>query len=293
MRRAVWSLRAHCAAAWRRAPVRCASDDASRVTDGPANFRALVAEGAERMAQLEKPFNLRLSGGDVERFARFLELVWARNVEAGLMSKRLTPRDIVLNHLFDSLMAAPQLDKYSVVADMGSGGGFPGLPLALLLSGKTFHLFEKNRHKREHLERAVVELGAGNVSVHGAVTPEGLMDQRVEVAMARGFLPLGDLVSRLRPFQLYGGAFLLFKGRRSTMFEEVADTRYATRRYRAHLRIVPVPNLADRGERNLLIVLPRPAHALRLKRLQRVDARVAHSQREKAEAAAVDVAVAP
>jgi len=76
------------------------------------------------------------------------------------------PREMITGHLLDSLAARPLLAGGTVL-DVGTGAGFPGLPLAIAEPDRTFHLLDSNRKKVMFVQHATARLGLGNVvAVH-------------------------------------------------------------------------------------------------------------------------------
>lgn len=73
------------------------------------------------------------------------------NQKVNLVSRKLTLDDLIRDHLFDSLLPLPFFPKVPVVFDLGSGGGFPAIPLALHFPSTVFVLIEKSPVKRRFL----------------------------------------------------------------------------------------------------------------------------------------------
>ena len=114
----------------------------------------------------------------------------------------------------DSLQLLPLLPvEAKVVADLGSGSGFPALPLAIT-SGLTFHLYESNNKKAAFLREALRITGCkGEVHVErltGKAPPKGY--PKVDVVMARALAPLKNLLDLAAPFMENGAQALFLKG---------------------------------------------------------------------------------
>lgn len=100
----------------------------------------------------------------VERLARYTELVRDWNRRINLVSRRDTDR-LVSYHLADSLVALRYLPDSGKVADIGSGAGLPGIPLALCRPDLQFVLVESSYKKAVFLNNAIAELGIENARV--------------------------------------------------------------------------------------------------------------------------------
>ena len=153
-----------------------------------------------------------LPGGATATFAALLDLVATE--PASITSVRDPERGVDV-HVADSLVAL-ELDALRdarTVADLGSGGGFPGLALAIALPETQVALVESVRRKCAFLERAAAELGLGNLRVVNARAEswlEGIGGH--DVVTARALAPLGVLVEYAAPLLREGGSLVAWKG---------------------------------------------------------------------------------
>jgi 16S rRNA (guanine527-N7)-methyltransferase len=146
---------------------------------------------------------------------RYLDLLLAANQTMNLT--RITDRTAAeLQHVSDSLTLLPFLPAGEIkLADVGSGGGVPGIPLAIARPDAYVVLIESTQKKAKFLQRAVAELGLGNV---------GVSDQRAEdvartgkrasfdVVTARAVATLDFLAEYCLPLVKIGGKMLAMKG---------------------------------------------------------------------------------
>jgi len=183
---------------------------------------AVVATPAveSRLAELSARFALPSGAG--ERLSTLLDLV--AEEPAAITSVR-DPAEGVDVHVADSLVALdlPQVHAARHVADLGAGGGFPGLVLAVGLPDAHVALVESVARKCAFLERAVSALGLRNATVVNARAeswPEGL--GRHDVVTARALAPLGVILEYAAPLLAEGGALIAWKGRRDDAEEAQA-----------------------------------------------------------------------
>jgi 16S rRNA (guanine527-N7)-methyltransferase len=143
-----------------------------------------------------------------------LDLVEASPVS--LTSVRSGP-DAIDVHLRDSLSglsAAPLLEADEVV-DIGSGAGFPGLPLALALPEKSFTLVDSVARKADFMRSAADALGLGNVTVIATRSEElaaGSGREAFQCVTARAVAPLSVLAELASPLLTEGGTLVAWKG---------------------------------------------------------------------------------
>jgi 16S rRNA (guanine527-N7)-methyltransferase len=129
------------------------------------------------------------------------------------------------DHLADSLVALEleQVRSAASVADLGSGAGFPGLPLAIAMPRTEFALVESNARKCAFIERAVEASQVGNASVVNAraeAWPAGI--DRFELVTARAVASLAVLAEYAAPLLRVGGSLLAWRGRRDPAAEDAA-----------------------------------------------------------------------
>lgn len=162
------------------------------------------------LAQVEALHVSRESWARVETFVALL-LQWQQRIN--LISPASIPF-IWERHVIDSLQLLPLLPPYAkVVADLGSGSGFPALPLAIA-SGLEFHLYESNNKKAAFLREALRVTGCKG-QVHGerltGKAPAHGMP-RVDVVTARALAPLNELLELAHPLMKNGAQALFLKG---------------------------------------------------------------------------------
>ena len=135
------------------------------------------------------------------------------------------PRAVVDVHLADSLVALelPEVRLARTIADMGSGAGFPGLPLALARPEARVALVEANGRRGEFLRRAVVATGAAGAFVVDARAEEWAEGRSAnELVVARAVAPLAVVAEYAAPLLTMGGTLVAWRGRRDEDAERAA-----------------------------------------------------------------------
>lgn len=123
---------------------------------------------------------------------------------------------MVSQHLLDSLAVVPHLDKDTTaiqsLADVGSGGGLPGIPLAIARPRLKVTLIESSHKKASFLQQVKIELKLTNVSVHcGRV--EGFKPVELfDAVISRAFSSLTDFIRLAAHLLMPGGRLLAMKG---------------------------------------------------------------------------------
>ena len=160
--------------------------------------------------------NRTLSDEQQQQLATYLDLLLAANQRMNLT--RIVDRESAqVQHVGDALTLLKYLpEKAARVADVGSGGGVPGVPLAIALPGVKFVLFESTKKKAAFLEQTVRELGLGNVRVSDLRAEDagrdGQFRETFDVAIARAVGAMNWLAEWCLPLVRKGGVVLAMKG---------------------------------------------------------------------------------
>ncbi|HWE94765.1 MAG TPA: 16S rRNA (guanine(527)-N(7))-methyltransferase RsmG [Tepidisphaeraceae bacterium] len=162
--------------------------------------------------------NVVLDASQHERLSRYLDLLFEANATMNLT--RITDRAAAeVQHIGDSLTLLPYLPAGPiVVADVGSGGGVPGIPLAIARPDAQVLLIESTKKKAVFLERAATALALTNVRVTGERAEDiGQSGRRqtFDVAVARAVATLDWLAEWCLPLVKSGGKVLAMKGKRA------------------------------------------------------------------------------
>jgi 16S rRNA (guanine527-N7)-methyltransferase len=133
------------------------------------------------------------------------------------------PGEVLDVHLADSLASLPALDEALArgvagrAADIGSGAGLPGIPLAVARPSMRFDLVEATQRKCSFLTEVVGRLGLDNVAVRctrAEELPDEIGRESYGLVLARAVAPLATLVEYAGPLLEAGGVLIAWKGRR-------------------------------------------------------------------------------
>ena len=159
-------------------------------------------------------------------------------------------RDLVVKHVLDSLAGLEvlqQLQRKGSILDIGSGAGFPGIPLSVFLRDTDFVLLERSSKRSAFLRNCVLLLKLDNVRVIQADVEDH--DGQYDVVTFRALLPFSGAVRTQRILSL-GAASVAYKGRLVTILSEIATIRHLF----SNIQIVElsVPFLSQ--ERHLVVL---------------------------------------
>ena len=178
-----------------------------------------MSELAQRIAAGAVTLGVELTPGAADKMAAHIALVEKWNRVHNLTAVRETGQMVVL-HVLDSLSLLPHLGGARRVIDVGTGPGFPGIPLAIARPDLHVALLDSSHKKCSFLEQARTELALPNVSVVCARVEEHRPDQPFDAVVSRAFAELADFVTQARHLAAPGGRLLAMKG--VYPFEEIA-----------------------------------------------------------------------
>jgi 16S rRNA (guanine527-N7)-methyltransferase len=212
-----------------------------------------------RVARLADRFDLAPPASD-----QLLSLLTSLTTDPLAPTSVRDPVTAINDHLADSLVALELREVRSAgsIADLGSGAGLPGLPLAIALPAATISLVESNARKCLFIERAATACGLTNTSIVRAraeTWPEGV--GRFDVVTARALAPLDVVAEYAAPLLRLGGSLIAWRGRRDAQ-AEVAAARAAEQlglELAEPLPMQPYPGAEHRHLHRLLKTGPTPA----------------------------------
>ena len=196
---------------------------------------------ADELRQL-LPADLPFREECVAGAARHLDLIVEANRHFNL-TRIVNPREAAIKHVVDSVLPWRLFRDASHVADAGSGAGFPGVPLALVLPGTRFTLLESTQKKARFLESVVRELKPGNVEVRAERAEEWLNTHRVAIVTARAVAPLSRAAALFAPALRGGARILCYKGPDATT--EISEAAPETAKRQLRLRVIDRYELPD------------------------------------------------
>lgn len=166
--------------------------------------------------------------------------------------------ELVTRHILDSLSAAQNIKKIAEkigpdvkIADIGSGGGLPGIPLAAAFPQFNFVLVERMAKRCAFLENCAAILGLKNVTVWNKEA-EKVPAESFDISVFRAFRPLDEkMIKTLLSLTKTGGFLAAYKAKSENIKTEMDAINKIVPEY--NVEKLFVPGLED-SERNLVIV---------------------------------------
>ncbi len=172
-------------------------------------------------------FGIHLTNRQLDQFRHYRELLLVWNQQLNLTAIR-DPRQIERRHFLDALTCATVMGRLAdcSLIDVGTGAGFPGLPLKILYPSLRLTLVESIAKKARFLEVVTAELGLSDVFVAveraEVLGRDARFREQYDWAVARAVAELRILVEYLLPFCRVGGHMLAQKGGSAAVESEAA-----------------------------------------------------------------------
>lgn len=197
----------------------------------------MESENQELLVKGAEAFGIRLNQEQVESFDLYLRELLKWNQKINLTAIR-SEKGIVLKHFLDSLSVFPYLSKTASLLDIGSGAGFPGIPLRIVQPSLEITLIDSVRKKVDFQRHIIRMLGLkGTEAIHGRIQDKEIlqsMTERFDTVISRAFSNLQTLLLLAFPFLKKGGILLAMKGELEKeelrLFSQGEEPRYRLQR---------------------------------------------------------------
>ena len=203
------------------------------------------------ITEILSPLRPDLSSAQLDQFETYYAMLADWNTRVNLTAIT-EPEDVAKKHFLDSLAAAPYLKANAAVADVGTGAGFPGLPLLILRPDLKLTLIDSLQKRLVFLEAVLKELKLSAELVHARAEDAGQNPkyrEKFDVALTRAVSGLPVLCELTLPLVKVGGVSIAYKGDSA---EELSASKNALSVLHATAERVTVP--ADYGARELVIL---------------------------------------
>lgn len=171
---------------------------------------------------------MELNERQQEQFYTYMKLLqkWNENIN---LTAIIEPEEVLQKHFVDSLTILPYIPKNSDVIDIGSGAGFPGIPIKIAQEGIQLTVLDALNKRLIFLQEVIKILSLANVkTIHERAETAGkniTYREQFDIAVSRAVAPLSILVEYLLPFVKLGGKCICMKG--SNIEEEIENSQKA------------------------------------------------------------------
>ena len=183
-----------------------------------------IKEFEKTMVGYLKKLNINLSAQQIKQFYDYMNLLIEWNKVMNLTGI-VEPNEIIVKHFIDSLTVLEKINQNAKVIDVGTGAGFPGIPIKIAYPDTNIVLIDSLNKRINFLNEVIKDLELKDIkAIHGRAEDLGRDKnhrEQYDIAIARAVAPLNILLEYLMPFVKIKGICLCMKG--SNTGEEIKN----------------------------------------------------------------------
>lgn len=187
-----------------------------------------INEFGAKMKDFCQKIDVEITDEQISKFYKYMELLvdWNNKMNLTAITE---PNDIILKHFIDSITIENSIKNDSKVIDVGTGAGFPGIPLSIIRNDLKITLMDSLNKRINFLDEVIKENCLNNVdTIHSRAEELGKNKdyrEQFDVATSRAVASLEVLLEYMLPFVKVGGYCVCMKG--SNIDEELENSKKA------------------------------------------------------------------
>lgn len=185
-------------------------------------------EFAKSMESKLNILEIQLSGDQLEKFYCYMNILLEWNEKVNLTAI-VEPEEVITKHFVDSLTILKYVENEDKIIDVGTGAGFPGIPLKIVREDKECTLLDSLNKRIVFLDEVVAELKLKSVkTIHGRAEELGIKKEHRErygAVLSRAVASLNVLIEYMAPYSTVGGKCICMKG--PNIEEEITQSKKA------------------------------------------------------------------
>ena len=203
-----------------------------------------------------KEFNIEINEEQIKSFEKYMNLLLEWNEKINLTAIT-QPDEVKLKHFVDSLTVLKYINDDDKVIDIGTGAGFPGIPLKIMNENTKITLLDSLNKRINFLNIVIETLNLRNIqAIHGRaeeIARNKLYREKYDVTVSRAVANLSTLSEYMLPFVKVGGKCICMKG--ANVNEEIEKAKNAIKELGGEIERVDNFYLSDNdNERNIIII---------------------------------------
>lgn len=185
-----------------------------------------IQEFAKELKEKAKLINIELEDIKIEKFYNYMNLLLEWNEKINLTAIT-EPNEVILKHFIDSATIIKYIENNMSIVDVGTGAGFPGIPLNIIKNNAKYTLVDSLNKRINFLNEVIEKLGLQNINtVHSRIEDFAKNNkEKFDVATSRAVASLNVLLEYLLPLVKVGGICICMKG--SNAKEEIENASKA------------------------------------------------------------------
>lgn len=199
---------------------------------------------------------LELTDNQIKNFYDFMNLLIEKNKVMNLTGIT-EPKEVILKHFIDSLTILKYIDKNSTVIDVGTGAGFPGLPLKIADESLEMTLLDSLNKRINFLNEVIENTQLENIdTIHGRAEDFGKdikYREKYDVVTSRAVASLNILLEYMLPFVKIGGKCICMKG--SNCDDEIENAKNAVKVLGGKIEKIEKFNLPNSDNNRTILII--------------------------------------
>ncbi len=185
-----------------------------------------IQEFSKELKEKSKSINIQLEDKQIEKFYNYMNLLLERNEKMNLTAIT-EPKEVILKHFIDSATIIKYIENGMQIVDVGTGAGFPGIPLNIINSEASYTLVDSLNKRINFLDEVINSLQLNNINtIHSRIEEFGRDNKEsFDIATSRAVASLNILLEYLLPLVKIGGICICMKG--SNVKEEIENSKKA------------------------------------------------------------------
>jgi 16S rRNA (guanine527-N7)-methyltransferase len=183
-------------------------------------------EFSKELIEKASKIDVQINEEQVEKFYNYMNLLLEWNEKINLTAIT-EPKEIILKHFIDSITIQKYINKNDKIVDVGTGAGFPGIPLNIIKDSAKYTLVDSLNKRIKFLDEVINEIELKNMNTVHARIEDFAKENRenYDIATSRAVAALNILLEYLLPLVKIGGTCICMKG--SNVKEEIANSKNA------------------------------------------------------------------
>lgn len=167
----------------------------------------------ELIKEIFEKYNFSLNETQIEQFEKYYNYLVQENEKYNLTAIT-QPLDVIVKHFIDSVLPEKSIEKNATVIDIGTGAGFPGIPLKILRNDLKITLLDSLQKRINFLNNLIEILGLSNIKAFHGRAEDFVANKRekYDYAVSRAVANLATLSEYMLPYVKVGGKAIMYKG---------------------------------------------------------------------------------
>lgn len=185
-----------------------------------------IQEFSQKLQEKAKLINIELEENQIEKFYNYMNLLLEWNEKINLTAIT-EPNEVILKHFIDSITILKYIENNIQVVDVGTGAGFPGIPLNIVNNNANYALVDSLNKRINFLNEVIEKVALKNINtVHSRIEDFAKNNKETfDIATSRAVASLNILLEYLLPLVKVGGICICMKG--SNVKEEIESASKA------------------------------------------------------------------